>query len=230
MPDQGPTGVINTMAKGDEIYASWTGQKASFGMSWFWFPEGQFGCAPGVVRTVVGFAGGSSLNPTYRRLGDHTETIQVEYDPEVTNYSKLLEIFWANHNPTSKCSRQYMSAIFYHDQEQKKLAEESMKVEQKKRNASIQTKILPMGVFTNAEDYHQKYLLQRYPYILAQMDIDPGDELINSFVAARLNGYVGGYGTLSAFEGEKERFGLSPKIISYVQNIVAKAKGPDVDC
>jgi peptide-methionine (S)-S-oxide reductase len=157
-------------------------------------------------------------------MGDHTETVQIEYDPDVTSYSKMLDIFWANHNPTSKCSRQYMSAIFYHSNEQKQLAEESLKVQQNKRAQKVTTKILPIGTFTDAEDYHQKYLLQRHPKILNDLDMDPGDELNKSFVATRLNGYVGGYGNLASFEKEKQILNLPPKVEKYVAQIIAKGK------
>lgn len=102
--------------------------KATFAMSWFWFPEAQFGCAPGVVRTRVGYAGGSKLAPTYHAMGDHTESVDMDYDPAVTTYSHLLKMFWKNHDSTSKCTRQYMSAIFYHDEDQKQAAEESLKL------------------------------------------------------------------------------------------------------
>lgn len=123
-----------------------------------------------------------------------------------------------------------MSAIFYHNEEQKKEAEESMKAESKKRSKTIQTKILPIGTFYLAEDYHQKYLLQRYPYILSQLDVEPGDELINSYVCGRLNGYVGGYGSLKAFDEELSKLDLSPKVEQFVRRIVASGKGAGVDC
>lgn len=127
-------------------------KKATFGMSWFWFPEALFGCAPGVVRTRVGYAGGTKVNPSYYNLGDHTETIDVDYDPNVTNFEKMLDMFWKNHDPTSRCTRQYMSAIFYRDEEQKRLAEESMARENKNRNGKISTKVLPLGEFYVAEE------------------------------------------------------------------------------
>ena len=68
------------------------------------------------------------LNPTYYSLGDHTETIDVEFDPDVTSYEDMLKLFWKNHDPSSKCSRQYMSAIFYHDEGQREAAERTFKV------------------------------------------------------------------------------------------------------
>ncbi|KAK8750137.1 hypothetical protein OTU49_015259 [Cherax quadricarinatus] len=126
-------------------------------------------------------------------------------------------MFWRYHNPTSKCSRQYMSAIFYHDEEQKRLAEESMKAEQEKHIRPITTSILPCKVFFEAEDYHQKYLLQRHPALVNSLDIDPGEELIRSHVAARINGYIGGYGTVAEFDKEWQQWGISEKMANYIR-------------
>ncbi len=140
-------------------------------MSWFWFPEAQFGSAKGVIRTRVGYAGGSKKNPTYYSLGeklfiklnsvtsllpffwilgDHTETVDIDYDPSVTSYSELLDMFWKNHDPTAKCKRQYMSAIFYHDEEQQKLAETTKS--ELSKTKKIATQILKAGDFTVAEE------------------------------------------------------------------------------
>ena len=83
--------------------------------------------------------------------GDHTETVQIQFDPEVTAYPKLLEMFWDGHNCTQKRSRQYMSAIFFHDQLQKKQAEESRDERQKKEARRIVTRIEVAGKFYDAE-------------------------------------------------------------------------------
>ncbi|XP_042882036.1 peptide methionine sulfoxide reductase-like [Penaeus japonicus] len=185
-----------------------------------------FGCAPGVIRTRVGYAGGSKVNPSYHSLGDHTETVDVDYDPSQTNYSNLLKVFWKNHNPTSNCTRQYMSAIFYHDEEQKRLAEETMKEEQKNHGTPITTAIAPMKQFYVAEDYHQKYMLQRHAPVINALDIDPGDELISCHVAARINGYLGGYGSVAMFEKECSRWGISEKTADYIRKqIVSSFRG-----
>lgn len=85
--------------------------------------------------------------------GDHTETVQLEYNPEETSYGKLLKSFWANHNTTTCQKNQYMSAIFYHDDEQKKDAELTKKEQQKKVKSPIVTKILPAKTFYDAEKY-----------------------------------------------------------------------------
>ena len=106
----------------------------------------------GVVRTRVGYAGGQTKDPTYRSIGDHSETIQIDYDPTRLSYRKLLSIFWQSHDPTSPAwSRQYMSAIFYHNDEQRMLALETRALEEKRRNKRIQTEIVPFGKFYLAE-------------------------------------------------------------------------------
>ncbi|KAK8786050.1 hypothetical protein V5799_007584, partial [Amblyomma americanum] len=116
-------------------------------------PNAQYGCAPGVIRTRVGYTGGTAKDPTYRNLGDHTETIQLEFDPTKTDYKTLLNMFWDFHDPTACHKRQYMSAIFYHDKEQKAIAEESLKRQQSKIKKPIATKIMPAGTFYDAEEY-----------------------------------------------------------------------------
>jgi len=165
----------------------------------------------------VGYAGGTKDRPSYYSLGDHTETVDLDYDPEVTSYDKLLNIFWNNHNPTVKCSRQYMSVIFYHDEEQKSKALSTFEEAQKKTGGKITTKILPFEKFYDAEDYHQKYLLQQHPWMLTAMGVNPGEDLIKSHVAARINGYIGGYGKPSAFDGEWQKLGLNDKMAEYVK-------------
>jgi len=120
-----------------------------------------------------------------------------------------------------------MSAIFYHNEEQKRLAEETFKVYEAKKG-KVQTLVLPATTFYDAEDYHQKYLLQKHPFILNALELDPGPMLNNSHVATRLNGYVGGYGTLAAFEEELPRLKLDDRVAAYVRNAIAR--GSNVAC
>jgi len=117
-----------------------------------------------------------------------------------------------------------MSAIFYHNEEQKSLAEKSLKAAQQKSSRPIQTKILENSAFYDAEDYHQKYLLQRHPWLMNVLDIEPGTELNDSHIAARLNGYVGGYGNFAAFEAELPKLNLDEKTADYVRNIMKREK------
>ena len=166
----------------------------------------------GVVRTRVGYAGGQTKDPTYRSIGDHSETIQIDYDPTRLSYRKLLSIFWQSHDPTSPAwSRQYMSAIFYHNDEQRMLALETRALEEKRRNKRIQTEIVPFGKFYLAEDYHQKYGLRGNSDLMREFKaMYPRDiDFINSTAAARVNGYLGGYGTSEDIKATIESLGLS---------------------
>jgi peptide-methionine (S)-S-oxide reductase len=174
--------------------------------------DSRFGSLPGVVRTRVGYTGGTSPDPTYYNLGDHTETVQVDYDPAQITYAELLEVFWQGHNPRSRpYSRQYMAAVFYHNQEQKELALAWRDRVAAQLGEPIYTEVLPAGEFYLAEDYHQKYNLQRYQAYYGELSaIYPDMEgLVNSTAAARLNGYLAGYGTREQLEAEIGQLGLS---------------------
>jgi len=200
----------------DENGAGGKTARATFGMSWFWFPEAQFGCVRGVIRTRVGFSGGSTPCPTYRTIGDHTETVDIEYDPSKISYSELLDIFWQNHDPTSSCSRQYMSAIFYHGEEQHDLANKTLQQESKTKN--IATVIAPAKEFYNAEDYHQKYMLQKHTELMNFLQFKRGPELVESHVACRLNGYIAGYGEKADFEAEAPSLNLPDEALEYIRD------------
>jgi len=164
------------------------------------------------VRTRVGYAGGTTADPTYHDLGDHTETIQLDYDPTQVSYQELLDVFWSSHNPTIRpWSRQYMSIVFYHDEEQRRLAEETREREATKLGGQIFTEIVPASEFYLAEAYHQKYRLRGRRDLMEEFNRiypDEGD-FVYSTAAARVNGYLGGHGTLEALEAEIEDLGLS---------------------
>jgi peptide-methionine (S)-S-oxide reductase len=146
-------------------------------------------------------------------MGSHSETIQINYDPALISYEELLDLFWSNHLPTARpWSRQYASVIFYHDEEQKRLAEASRDREAARLGQPVYTEIVPFSEFYLAEGYHQKYRLQQSPDLLRDLRAvypDDGD-FVNSTAAARVNGYLGGYGTLSALQAVIEDLGLSP--------------------
>ena len=145
---------------------------ATFGSGCFWCTEAVFQRLKGVEKVVSGYAGGHVVNPTYRQVcgGDtgHAEVIQVQYDPSQTTYEQLLEIFWKTHDPTTLNQQgndygpQYRSVIFYHDEEQKRLAEEYKKKldEAKIWKDPIVTEISPFTNFYSAENYHQDYYNQ----------------------------------------------------------------------
>jgi methionine-S-sulfoxide reductase len=162
----------------------------------------------------VGYAGGSKSNPTYRSLGHHSETIQIDYDPDVISYGELLEIFWSSHNPVSRSiSSQYGSVVFYHDGDQKSLAEKVKGRQEDEMGRQLPTEIVPYTEFWLAENYHQKYRLRGAEDLMEEfraMYPDPRD-FVDSTAAARVNGYVGGNGTLEQFEEEVDELGLSPE-------------------
>ncbi len=154
-------------------------EKATFAGGCFWCMEPAFDKLPGVKSVISGYTGGQKLNPTYEEVSSgttgHAESIEVTYDPAVISYSKLLDVFWHNIDPTVKDRQfcdvgfQYRSAIFYHNEEQKRLAEASKKaLEQSKRfSGPIYTEIVAATTFYPAEEYHQKYYQKnpiRYKY------------------------------------------------------------------
>lgn len=176
------------------------------------------------MRTRVGYAGGTKKNPTYHSLGDHTETIQIDFDPEKIPYERLLDIFWASHDPTSKSwSRQYKAVIFYHDEEQKKLAAATRDRLAAKLGTKIHTEILPYEGFYLAEPYHQKYRLRSVRDIMAEYSAmyPLDDDFVNSTAAARVNGYLGGYGSPELVKSEIGELGLSPGASKKILDIVA---------
>jgi methionine-S-sulfoxide reductase len=160
----------------------------------------------------VGYAGGTTTAPTYRRIGDHTETFQIDYDPTQISYRQLLAVFWESHNPTSRSwSNQYKAAVFYHNDVQKQLAMETAEQEAARRNKKIRTEILPFTGFTIAEEYHQKYYLRREKDLMREFEqIYPfADDFVRSTAAARVNGYLGGNGKLEEFHSQLNLLGLS---------------------
>ena len=166
------------------------------------------------MRTRVGYAGGRKKNPTYYRLGDHTETLQIDYDPTKISYEEILHIFWNTHYPDRRAwSRQYMSAVFYHNEEQKKIALQTKDRHQAKLGRQIFTEMEPLSHFYLAEDYHQKYILRQNRHLMKEFKaIYPDDnDFVNSTAAARINGYLAGYGTPAALETELDALGLSPE-------------------
>lgn len=187
-------------------------KSAVFALGCFWGPDARFGRLEGVIRTRVGYAGGTTENPTYRSIGDHTESIEIVYDPSVISYEELLDLFWESHNPAARpYSRQYMSLILYRNDEQKRAAEKSLEEREKIIGKEIRTQIVPLDIFYQAEDYHQKYNLKGNSVILEDLRRyypDP-QGITDSTAAARINGYLGRYGSKKELEREIESFGLT---------------------
>ena len=165
-----------------------------------------------MVSTRVGYAGGTQKNPTYSDLGDYSEAVQIDYDPTRISYKDLLDIFWDSHSATMPSfSLQYRSVIFYHNEEQKRLAVESKEGEEAGRKGKIYTEIVPASDFYLAEAYHQKYQLQHVPALMREFNAmyHDSDGFVNSTTAARINGYIAGYGTPETLQKELNSYGLS---------------------
>jgi methionine-S-sulfoxide reductase len=184
-----------------------------------------------VIRTRVGYTGGKKLNPTYYSLGDHTETLQLDFDPAQISYEQLLDIFWDSHNPTRGAwSTQYKAAVFTHNERQARLAEASkaqIAAEKTGRwfNRHIKTEILPAETFYLAEDYHQKYFLQNSPRLwsdILEIYRDGMMGWVDSTAAARLNGFVGGYGSAAQLAEEIDSLGLSSPAQDYLWQTVRR--------
>jgi peptide-methionine (S)-S-oxide reductase len=144
-------------------------EKATFAAGCFWCTEEAFEKVPGVLSAVSGYTGGTVKGPSYEQVSTgrtgHTEAVEVTYDPAKVSYEKLLEVFWLNHDPTVKdrqfcdSGSQYRPEIFWHTEEQKRLAEASKAKWEKQKpfRQPILTPITKASAFYPAEDYHQDY-------------------------------------------------------------------------
>ncbi len=150
---------------------------AVFAGGCFWCMEPPFDALPGVISTTSGYTGGHKVNPSYKEVSagatGHVEAVQIVYDPAKISYEKLLEVYWRNVDPLDGggqfCDRgdTYKTAIFYQNEEQKKLAEQSKAAIEKQMKHPLATMIRPATAFYAAEDYHQDYYKKnpiRYKY------------------------------------------------------------------
>ena len=145
-------------------------EKVLFGAGCFWGVEESFRKLSGVHKTEVGYSGGTTPNPTYQSVCEgntnHAEVVLIEYDEKIISFSNLIDHFWKCHDPTTinrqgpDIGTQYRSAIFYYNETQKKIAENSKDVYSKKNNLKIVTEISEAKEYYRAEEYHQKYILK----------------------------------------------------------------------
>lgn len=160
-------------------------QTATFASGCFWCTEAIFKQVKGVLGVTPGYAGGHTEHPSYEDVCDHTtghaEVIQLAFDPTVISYETLVNIFFGTHNPTqinqqgNDIGEQYRSVIFYHSEEQKKIAEKIKNVLEKEKTfgAPIATSIEPFTNFFEAEDYHKDYFAKNPDQPYCQAVIDP---------------------------------------------------------
>jgi methionine-S-sulfoxide reductase len=134
---------------------------ATFAAGCFWDVEAEFRKREGVIATLAGYTGGFIKEPGYEQVASgttgHAEAVQVIFDPEQVSYDQLLDLFWSMHDPFHDQESSTRSAIFYHSQEQKTLAEASRDRLQSSAGRPILTEIRPFGTFWKAEDCHQQY-------------------------------------------------------------------------
>ncbi|MFM7327101.1 MAG: peptide-methionine (S)-S-oxide reductase MsrA [Bacteroidota bacterium] len=174
-------------------------ETATLGSGCFWCTEAVYLEVKGVKSVVSGYTGGKVKNPTYREvcsgLTGHAEVVQVKFDPKVVSYESILEIFWNTHDPTTLNRQgadegtQYRSAIFYHSEEQRKVAE-AYKAQLDKSGVyknRIVTEITPAVIFYKAEDYHQNYFALNPDQGYCQYVIRPKVEKFRKQFAGRLN-------------------------------------------
>ena len=182
----------------------------------------------GVWRTRVGYAGGTTSDPTYRSIGDHSETLEVDFDPETISYEDLLALFWQSHNPSRPAySTQYASLVLTHDDEQLAAARASAERFEQAIGRKVVTRIEPVRRFYLAEGYHQKYRLRNDRQLMAEFSAMYPDEsqFVDSTAAARVNGYLDGEGSTVRLALEIDGFGLTGEGRARLVSRVGRSRG-----
>ncbi len=158
---------------------------ATLGAGCFWCVEAVYEQLKGVTKVESGYSGGQTENPSYKQVCEgntgHAEVCQIEFDPEIISYSELLSVFWSIHDPTTlnrqgaDIGTQYRSVIYYHNDKQKAIAEEQIKLitEEKLYKDPIVTEITPFDVFYVAEEYHQEYFFNNPNQPYCRMVVGP---------------------------------------------------------
>lgn len=202
-------------------------------MGCFWGPEALFGSLPGVMLTRVGYTGGSTPSPTYRELGDHTETVQLRFDESIIPFANIIRIFWDKHNPVNineYKGRQYQSLLYYHDASQQAAIEAELSRREREGLGRPDTEIAAYAGFHPAEERHQKYYVKRFPNAVTALEtLYPGTTSegtpqlntprldtpwfdtpwLDTTIAARLNGIAKGYLNMEQLKSELETWELS---------------------
>jgi peptide-methionine (S)-S-oxide reductase len=197
---------------------------ADFGLGCFWDPEARFGALDGVVRTLVGYAGGTTSAPTYHDIGDHLETVRVEFDPDRLSYADLVDLFWTVHDPSrAPIKRQYVPALLPHTPEQEAVAKASLDAAREEVEASITTEVIPGDTFTRAEAYHQKYKLRHRKALMEAMRAAyPSEEAFAlAPAAALLNGYVAGHRSPEHLDADLPRLALPGEAVRQLRTVAA---------
>jgi len=173
-------------------------QSATLAGGCFWCLEAVYDSLQGVIDVVSGYAGGTTVNPTYRQVCSgqtgHAEAVQIQFDPSIISYRDLLEVFFSIHDPTTPdrqgadVGTQYRSAIFYHTTDQKKIAEATIQElsEEKIWPSKIVTEVTPLSMFYPAEEYHQEYFARNPDQGYCAMVVSPKVAKFRQKFASRL--------------------------------------------
>ncbi|CAF0826361.1 unnamed protein product [Rotaria sordida] len=186
-------------------------ETATFSLGCFWDPDARFGVLDGVLVTRVGYCGGTHpTTPTYRTIGDYTESVQIDFDSTRISFTQLLTYFNQWHTPNTSTTRsQYAAAIFFHNEQQQREVNE-MNIEN--------VRVDRFNKFYEAEEYHQKYNLK---WTIMETDIfGKKEEWINKDkqMITKLNGFLAGYGTNEQFQQWDKRRELTIKQQNYIKN------------
>ena len=186
-------------------------ETATFSLGCFWDPDARFGALEGVLTTEVGYCGGTHPpTPTYRSIGDYTETVQIHFDPQRISFTQLLTYFNQWHIPnTPKTRSQYAAVIFFHNDEQYQQIKE-MHIED--------VRIEPFRKFYQAEESHQKYNFKRT--IMATEIFGKKEDWMNKDLQmlTKLNGFLAGYGTIEQFQQWNEHRELTREQQNYIKS------------
>ena len=164
-------------------------KKVYFAGGCFWCMEESFDKEKGIIQSISGYSGGHLKNPTYKEViykdTGHVETIEITYDPKMTSYKKLLEVFWKNIDPFDKygqfCDKgkSYRSVIFYKNNSQKKVIQKSIAEIEQRFNSKVVTLLWKFDRFYQAEDYHQDYYQKNFLRYLAYKKACQREEVLN---------------------------------------------------
>lgn len=204
-------------------------QTVTIGMGCFWSPDALFGQLAGITRTRVGFAGGTTDNPTSRQPGDHTETVEMDFDSGIVSLETILKVFWSRHNPVNindYKGRQYRSLVLFRDPIQYNVIREVMNNIKEQGNGIPDTEVAPYTGFYPAEDRNQKYYLKRYQDALDKLrTLFPTDEeLTNATLAARLNGLAKGYTNIEKIINEIRTWQISNEEQEEIIHLIKRIK------
>lgn len=204
-------------------------QTVTIGMGCFWSPDALFGQLTGIMRTRVGFAGGTKDNPTYRQLGDHTETVEMDFDSGIVSLETILNVFWSCHNPVNindYKGQQYRSLVLFRNPIQHSVIREVMRTSEEQGKGILDTEVAPYTGFYPAEDRHQKYYLKRYPDAINKLRtfFPTDEELTNATLAARLNGLAKGYTNLEKIINEIRTWQISREEQEEIIHLIKRIK------